>query len=1437
MYSSGPASIIYNERGHRADEDEPDVFPEDEADTVVIDSMPRSTTANRSESESRTRTPGAESVNHNKKQPSIPPSGVPSRCPSTSRTRSEISHASGAAPVISDAARLSDRDRNRSISRTHSVSSKNGYDSDRRTVSSSSRSKDRGHRNERIEVPRATPKIGEALTAVWGAGGGSQHVSPRPSAQPSPALGVTDPPPPVGGGSSTRGSSVHGGSGSDKAKSPSQHSLRSSHATSNHNRSPFVETISTTIANPKDHSPWDTEPGSGYPRSRTTSHISGHSRVQTPHAHASGHHTPQSTLDRPRSEKKRISSLWDDVPHSSSTYGERPQTPWGKTPVQASQPLGDEDGTTMLLSSATPAEVGHHAELPLLETLSRGVGLSGDSVRGDSGEGGDVPLDAVSGLGEVKTPRSDHVNPASVDKITGDHPAALQQQQQQQWSDSMQTPVPPATVATPALSTTSSKRSKRSRKNSIAASVLSSAKAVSPPVKSAINSGGDEGEGGVGSPHLLAGAPGIGSHSLSDRKTWSPSASAAVLGTQEEPPVDTHMSGGDGNRSLTFEGEGGGGGGGGSDHWGTGADANYVESDAWHLNDRPSSSSARNELSTREISPPPLPPIDTSSQVTAIAHRSPGMKTPKSTESKTPKTSASEVAPTPDIGRELGNAEVSTPTTPTATTTKKGRKKKGKGNTVAAAAAAAAEEEEEERKKKRVEEEAERERMRLEQEEQMRLAKEAEEQAEREKIAAAEAERLAKEEQERLAKEEQERLEKEEQERLEKEEQERLAKEEQERLAKEEQERLAKEEQERLAKEEQERLAKEEQERLAKEEQERLEKEEQERLEKEEQERLEKEEQERLAKEEQERLEKEEQERLEKEEQERLAKEEQERLAKEEQERLAKEEQERLAKEEQERLAKEEQERLAKERLEKEEQERLAKEEQERLAIEERQKLEKEELERLLKEEKEEAKATAEREAEAAAAAKAQKDAEDTEPKAKEELERGKEAKAAAAALNEPFVRSKKGKKKKGTTFNSWEDEEEKEKEKMELEIREAEERAMKEKLEQEKADQEAKEKVEQEEKEKAEQEAKEREDAEKKVVEEAKAKAEQEERERIEREAQERAQQEAKDKAEQEAEERAEEERKAEEARKAEEDHLAREKSEQEARAKEEQEKEEMGRKEKMEMETEKDEQGKAAMTATTAGEENTSNSIFNKWGSSSGLGWGLRSWGEKAKSQAPSIKSAFDTAWGTSTFGSFGFGSAGEDSQEELKLVDVGGRLARNSSSLYDNLYHASTTADGHPPDTSATDHAGDANTTHDPPHVLSDRTPSKAQSRAPSRVPTPDPVSTIVPTAENAETTTETLLKADASPHDGLIAPEKPTASGIPTADDVMIPDTSAGDTARPDAEEIPTATAEEDYPVKMKKIKKKTNGNSGVATPMTDGTNETSGQGNKKKKKRK
>jgi len=422
-----------------------------------------------------------------------------------------------------------------------------------------------------------------------------------------------------------------------------------------------------------------------------------------------------------------------------------------------------------------------------------------------------------------------------------------------------------------------------------------------------------------------------------------------------------------------------------------------------------------------------------------------------------------------------------------------------------------------------------------------------------------------------------------------------------------------------------------------------------------------------------------------------------------------------------------------------------------------------------------------------------------------------KEANVATAALDEPSVKGKKrGKKTKGVALNLWDDKEVKER--MEHEVRESTTQ------------------------EKAEQKAKEREATEQKAIEEAKVKAEQEEMEMFEREV--RAQQEAREEAEQEAQKRVEKELKAEEER------LGR---EQEARAKEEAEREneERARKENEEMEREK------GQDKTATGEESGRNSISNfggtGWGSSGGPGggWGLGSWGEKAKSKAPSIKSTFGSAWGSSTFGSLGFGDAARDSQlspEELKLIDISGEPAKNSSSLFDDWNHVAATPSNlanDPLDTPATEHAGDTNTTHDPPPVLNDQAPSEDQHRVPSpslaTVPTE---SAKIPTAENTETSTETPLNADADPHGDPIAAKESTAPGTPAVEGTITPDTPAArDATGPDAEEPPTATAEDDWniPVKVKKGKKKTGGNSGVATPNPDG-NEASGAGKKKKKRK-
>lgn len=771
---SGPASIIYNERGHRADEDEPDVYPEDEANTASTSTTPRSAgDRNRSEPVSRARTPVAEH-----KRDSIPPSTVSSRRPSQSHPRSELSYASGTGGGIPEVARL---DRDRSVSRGHgspSISSSRngyptsekgngGYESDRRTVSSS-KSKDR-ERNERMDTPRATPrstKIGDTLSSVWGAGGSqSNTASPKRSAAPSPALGSTEPPPV---GSTTRGSSIYG----DRPKSPWVDQQQQLHTPSHQStrtigsqhpsqqKSPWVETISTTIENPKSLSPWDTIP-SAIPRS--ISNASGHSGI--------------SNTERERTEKDRMSSLWDDAPRSS--YGDPPKTPWSgpaKTPSHTTQQLGPGEESTVLLATTTPGSTGVPVELPqqTTTTLSRSL-----SVGGSGGKSPHVPVDVddVPPVGASPAIGWGGVTPRSISTGTpggGDN-----------WDTGLTTPS--ALHATPTPSTTSSKIPKRSRKNSVAASALSTAK-IGSPAKSPFGSLGGGGEDlnpgvppSMGSPNLLAGAPGIGGHSghgTPNKQVLSPlnpaahDSGASFFDAPVDAPGGTITPGGGGATDDAF-------------NWGTSAPADTWNHDApndnnatdtWGFNDVTQQPQHGTPGPTGEswglVPPSPnqpvipaspaQPPAPTPIETKAQTPKTPGAKTPKSIGSKTPKTPAAEMK-TP-ITESVASpvVEGSTPTTPTAEPG--GKKKKKKGTAAAAAAAAAAEEEE----RKRKEQEAEEERKRLEEEEQARIAKEAEEEAEKARIAAeadaaaaaqaaaaaeAEAERLAKEEEERLAKE------------------------------------------------------------------------------------------------------------------------------------------------------------------------------------------------------------------------------------------------------------------------------------------------------------------------------------------------------------------------------------------------------------------------------------------------------------------------------------------------------------------------------------------------------------------------------------------------------------------------------------------------------------------------------------------------------------
>ncbi|KAF9445269.1 hypothetical protein P691DRAFT_280778 [Macrolepiota fuliginosa MF-IS2] len=576
----------------------------------------------------------------------------------------------------------------------------------------------------------------------------------RGSAAASPAQ------PPVAefiGGSTTRGSSMYG----DRSKSPwadqqqlqtpSHHSTRSM-ASTHHSqqKSPWVETISTTIENPKNHSPWDAVPSS-IPKSVSGTPSSIHSSIPG--------------RERSDTDKNRMSSLWEDAPRSS--YGDPPKTPWSgnlKTPGHTAREIGPGGGdeNTVLLAT-TPGAAGAPVDLPSQQgpSLSRSVSISGKSPA-VSGRGIPVDVDDAPGLGTPGgwggvTPRSiggggggDSWDSGAFGGNTG-APAS-------------------ATPLTSTLKTPRSALSGMSRKSSVAASTLSSAKIGSPsPARSPFGSlgggGGGNGEellGAAASPNLLAGAPGIGGHGHG--------IGQASPGKQPLSPLNPAAQ--DVGAMTPGAGAGAAGdasdwasGGGANDTWGL--DATNNAADSWSLNNesaQPQSTTGAGDswgLNTT-ASPAHAPaPIETQVQTPKTpglkTPKTPGLKTPRSIGGKTPKIPAVDVK-TP-IAESVASPAVETPTTPTPETG--GKKKKGKKTT---AASLAAEEEERKRKEKEAEEaeknRLEEEKARLAKEteeaaEQARLAKEAEEAAERHRLAeaeaaaaAAEAEKTAKEKEE-----------------------------------------------------------------------------------------------------------------------------------------------------------------------------------------------------------------------------------------------------------------------------------------------------------------------------------------------------------------------------------------------------------------------------------------------------------------------------------------------------------------------------------------------------------------------------------------------------------------------------------------------------------------------------------------------------------------
>ena len=167
---SGPASIVYNERGHRADEEEPDAFPEDD-----VGPPPEPRNRLRSEPVSRALTPtdhyftsgnAERSQRSSVVEPRVTeiPEVVREQVPSTSRSLA------ASTPFVADVT----QDLSRSLS-----------------VEQESHIKGKGKEKTPKATPKSTPKIGDTLNSIWGANPATNPPSPIP---PSPLSLVLDGP-------------------------------------------------------------------------------------------------------------------------------------------------------------------------------------------------------------------------------------------------------------------------------------------------------------------------------------------------------------------------------------------------------------------------------------------------------------------------------------------------------------------------------------------------------------------------------------------------------------------------------------------------------------------------------------------------------------------------------------------------------------------------------------------------------------------------------------------------------------------------------------------------------------------------------------------------------------------------------------------------------------------------------------------------------------------------------------------------------------------------------------------------------------------------------------------------------------------------------------------------------------------------------------------
>ncbi|KIJ98141.1 hypothetical protein K443DRAFT_220891 [Laccaria amethystina LaAM-08-1] len=143
-YHSGPAAIVYNERGHRAEEDEPDTYPEDD---VSSQNTPRSERL-RSEPSSRARTPT--DPYYSERESSIrrgrdTPVSLSSAIPEIVRASSSKGPSAVSSPSVHSRAKGSDGDRT-------------GSESDRKRALDKGKERERDWDHDRTPVSRAASR-------------------------------------------------------------------------------------------------------------------------------------------------------------------------------------------------------------------------------------------------------------------------------------------------------------------------------------------------------------------------------------------------------------------------------------------------------------------------------------------------------------------------------------------------------------------------------------------------------------------------------------------------------------------------------------------------------------------------------------------------------------------------------------------------------------------------------------------------------------------------------------------------------------------------------------------------------------------------------------------------------------------------------------------------------------------------------------------------------------------------------------------------------------------------------------------------------------------------------------------------------------------------------------------------------------------------------